>query len=47
MQDAAGGDNINHSNHLWGAAYGVIFVLAMEPRLLEVFVNRLLSPGLG
>ncbi|OHV11862.1 rhomboid family intramembrane serine protease [Kushneria phosphatilytica] len=42
-----GGDNINHSAHLWGAAYGVIFALLMEPRLFDVFLTRLLSPGLG
>ncbi len=42
-----GGDNINHSAHLWGAAYGVIFALIMEPRLAGVFVHQLLSPSLG
>lgn len=42
-----GGDNINHSAHLWGAAYGVVFALIMEPRLGEVFLHRLLSPSFG
>ena len=31
--DRRGVGNINHSAHLWGAAYGVIFTSIMEPRL--------------
>ncbi|HKJ95352.1 MAG TPA: rhomboid family intramembrane serine protease [Gammaproteobacteria bacterium] len=42
-----GGDNINHSAHLWGAAYGVVFALIMEPRLWANFINRLLAPLFG
>lgn len=42
-----GGDNINHSAHLWGAAYGVLFSLIMEPRLLDVFLHQLMSPSLS
>lgn len=42
-----GGGDVNHSAHLWGAAYGVAFLLIMEPRALGVFVQRLLSPGFG
>lgn len=42
--DRRGGDNVNHSAHLWGAAYGVLFTLAMEPRVAGAFVARLLSP---
>lgn len=34
-------DNINHSAHLWGAAYGVVVTLAIEPRLFLHFVNQL------
>ena len=37
-------DNINHSAHLAGAAYGVLFTVAMEPGVLAGFVSRLLSP---
>jgi membrane associated rhomboid family serine protease len=44
-QDHHGHDNINHSAHLWGAAYGVVFTLVMEPRVAAVFVDRLLHPG--
>jgi membrane associated rhomboid family serine protease len=43
--DKKGGDNINHSAHLWGAAYGVVFALIVEPRLGGHFLQRLMSPG--
>lgn len=43
--DRRGGDNINHSAHLWGAVYGLVFALVVEPRLWGNFVARLLSPG--
>lgn len=42
-----GGDNINHSAHLWGAAYGIIFTLVMEPRVFGVFLDALFHPGFG
>lgn len=37
-------DNVNHGAHLSGAAWGVAFMLVLEPRLLPRFVDRLLSP---
>lgn len=45
--DRRGGDNVNHSAHLWGAGYGVLFTIAMEPRVLPAFVGRLLRPHFG
>jgi membrane associated rhomboid family serine protease len=42
--DRRGGDNVNHSAHLWGAGYGVLFTVIMEPRVVEVFLARLMSP---
>lgn len=36
-----GNSNINHSAHLWGAAYGVLMTLLLEPRLLGHFLNKL------
>lgn len=42
--DRRGGDNINHSAHLWGAGYGVLFTVLMEPRVVETFLARLMSP---
>lgn len=37
-----GGDNVNHSAHLWGALYGVLFIVVMKPSLLLHFVDALL-----
>lgn len=45
--DHKGGDRINHSAHLAGAAFGVMFMLAMEPRLASVFLDQLLNPRFG
>lgn len=42
--DRRGGDNINHSAHLSGAIYGVLFMLTMEPRVAGLFLKALLSP---
>lgn len=38
-----GNSNINHSAHLWGAAYGIIMTIALEPRLLPRFINKLVN----
>ncbi|MDX1635631.1 MAG: rhomboid family intramembrane serine protease [Marinobacter sp.] len=35
--------NLNHGAHLWGAAWGVVFMLALEPSLLPRFLNRLVT----
>jgi len=45
--DRRGGDNVNHSAHLWGAAYGMLFTVMMEPRVASTFMARLLNPSLG
>ena len=37
-------DRVNHSAHLAGAAYGVLFTVLMEPRVLEHFLVSLLNP---
>ena len=36
-----GNTNINHSAHLWGAAYGVIMTIILEPRVIQHFLNKL------
>ena len=36
--------NINHSAHLWGAAYGVITTIIIEPDLLLYFLNTVIRP---
>ena len=43
--DRRGGGNVNHSAHLWGAAYGVLFTVLLEPRILGHFVQTLLRTG--
>ncbi len=40
-------DNINHSAHLWGGAWGVAFLLVLEPRLLPRFMELLLRGPSG
>ncbi len=43
--DRKGKDNINHSAHLWGAAYGVLITLAVDPGVLGTFMDQLVHPG--
>ena len=43
--DRRGGGNVNHSAHLWGAAYGVLFTLLLEPRVFTHFTQTLLQSG--
>ncbi|QDI03637.1 rhomboid family intramembrane serine protease [Xanthomonas cerealis pv. cerealis] len=45
--DRRGGDNINHSAHLAGAAFGVMFLLIMEPSVLPHFLDELAQPRFG
>ena len=45
--DKHGQDNVNHSAHLWGAAYGVLFAVLVEPQVLASFVERLMNPSFG
>ncbi len=45
--DRRGTDNINHSAHLWGAAYGVLFFAAMDPGIVGDFLGRLAQPRFG
>lgn len=45
--DKRGGDNVNHSAHLWGAAYGVMFTVLMEPAVLPRFLSLLSQPQFG
>jgi len=45
--DRRGGDRVNHQAHLWGAAYGVAFVLVADPGMAARFARLLLQPRLG
>jgi membrane associated rhomboid family serine protease len=40
-------DRINHSAHLWGAVYGIVFTIALEPRVALQFVDQLAHPRFG
>jgi len=40
--DHRGGDNINHSAHLWGAGYGMLFIVLMEPKVAARFLQQVL-----
>jgi len=42
--DKRGGDRINHSAHLAGAAFGIIFMLAMQPAIFSHFLRELSNP---
>lgn len=45
--DRKGSDNVNHSAHLAGAAFGVMFMLFMEPQVLHTFLEQLMHPRFG
>ncbi|WP_111858322.1 rhomboid family intramembrane serine protease [Acinetobacter sp. CFCC 10889] len=38
-----GNSNINHSAHLWGAAYGVVMTIIIEPKVIPHFFNQLMQ----
>lgn len=42
--DKRGTGNINHSAHLYGAVFGVIATIAIEPKLLLHFISALMNP---
>ena len=43
--DRRGRDNINHSAHLWGAAYGLLFTVLLDPGILGRFTQTLFGSG--
>ena len=36
-------DNIDHLAHLWGGVYGVVFLAAVYPRVIDIFANQVKS----
>jgi len=40
--DRRGGGSVNHSAHLWGALYGMLFTVLMEPQVLTHFLAQVL-----
>ena len=45
--DRRDADHVNHSAHLWGAAYGVVFTALMAPAVVSHFVDALSHPHFG
>ncbi len=39
-----GRDHINHDAHLWGALYGILFTIIMEPRVIDFFLQQIGNP---
>jgi hypothetical protein len=39
-----GGDGINHSAHIWGAVYGMICTLILEPQVGQNFIRQVSAP---
>lgn len=39
--------NINHDAHLWGSLYGWIFIIALDPSIVQSFIYLVLHPHLG
>jgi membrane associated rhomboid family serine protease len=42
MSRRAEGSGIDHDAHLWGAVFGILFPLIMEPKIGPYFINQLL-----
>lgn len=38
-----GGDNINHNAHFYGAIYGFIFPILLEPKLFDFFLEQFMK----
>ena len=37
-------DHVDHDAHLWGAIFGVVFTIALNPRIFTVFMQQLTEP---
>jgi len=40
-QGKKGRDNVGHNAHFWGAVYGIIFTIALKPKLAILFLEQL------
>ena len=43
VMDKRGDSKIGHSAHLWGAIYGLVFMLIAEPQVYINFINQIFS----
>ena len=39
-------DNIGHDAHLWGALYGIVFTIAINPSVVALFFSEIIN-GIG
>jgi membrane associated rhomboid family serine protease len=39
-----GGTNINHDAHFYGAVFGLLYTIILDPSILKYFINVLLNP---
>jgi len=39
-----GGDNVNHDAYIWGAVFGVVFTILLDPDVIHTFLNELSHP---
>jgi membrane associated rhomboid family serine protease len=39
-----GGTNINHDAHFYGAIFGLLYTIILDPSILKYFINVLLNP---
>ena len=44
--DRKGTDHVGHSAHLWGALYGIVFMLIAYPDSLKIFMDKITHPHL-
>lgn len=40
-----GNDGINHNAHLWGAIFGIVFTIVLEPRVAVYFFQQITAGG--
>lgn len=38
-----GNDGINHTAHLWGAVFGIVFTIVLKPEIVPYFISQLLG----
>jgi membrane associated rhomboid family serine protease len=38
-----GGDNIGHDAHFWGALFGIVYTIALKPKIFLYFIDQILS----
>lgn len=46
-QERRQADHINHSAHLWGAAYGIAFTVVAAPPVISHFLEQISHPSFG